>query len=773
MSDWLLSLIGIDSEVRANAGAGTIRFESPSVLWFGVPLLVVLGWFVHRRLRQSLPDASRSLIRVLTATRVLVVLILVVILANPVLKIDLNETKRPVVALLVDTSSSMNLPLSNLTDEEERAFAPLRLGSLREMSRGRLAVNVLKRSEPTLFRAIEERFDLRLFTFSRDLHFVENAKLPESFEATGSGTHLGVAVQCVFDELKGTPVAGMILVSDGESTGGVSIAEAAEAARRQETPILTLPVGSTARFKDVSIVDVSTSGEVSVGDTARVGVVIESQGFDSESATVQLRDGDRVVQSKGIHLRDGARQQIELAYTATEEGAKYLQVEVAPLRGEAIESNNADLAFLRVTKAKRKVLYLEGPPRWDFRFLKNGLRRDSGLEGRQGKQVDIVLENEWRLQPEARRQEVLPRSVEEFADYDVVILGDVSPKMLDDKLVKNLDRAVREKGVGLLIEVGPQSMPHVFDRPLQALLPIQVQDRKPGIEAPVGKPFTLELSRDGLRHEAMRLHDDVEKNRTLWSEMLPYAWCVAGVKAAPGATVLAWNPAARTEFGKLPLIAWHYVGAGKVMLVGTDSTWLWRQNVGERFFYKFWGQSVRFVARQDTKKQSRVEVSPVRVQPGEEAEVELLAYSESGEPLSDGKVTMRSPGGEEAVPLTADRNRPGRFTGTVRVKHEGTHEFVFSPTVAAKLQVRVSPEELRHPNVNRSALRSLSEASGGQMIELHDPELESKIQSSLKGETKTLSRKLRATLWDNALVLFLLVGLFCFDIALRRLSGLS
>lgn len=775
MPDWLLNLLGIDGEVRSYAGAGAIRFESPSVLFFGVPLLWVVSWFVHRRLRRALPDVSRLLIRILTATRVLVLLILLVILANPMLKIDLSEVQRPVVALLIDTSSSMNLQWSNPTEEEERALTSLQVGSPREMSRLQLAAKRLNRVEPTLFRSLRERFDLRIFTFSRDLQSVENPELPfdESLVANGAGTHLGSALQRVFDELKGIPVAGVILVSDGESTGGVAIAEATEIARRLETPIIALPVGSIARFKDVSVVDVSTSGEVSLGDTARIGAVIESQGYDGEAATVQLMEGDRVVQTRSIHLRDGAQQQIEFAYTPMEEGAKYLHVEVIPLPGEVIASNNTELAFLRVAKAKRKVLYLEGPPRWDFRFLKNGLRRDSGLEGRKGKQVDIVLENEWRLLPEAKRRELLPKSVEEFAEYDVVILGDASPKMLDELLLNNLDRAVREKGVGLLIEVGPQSMPHAFDRTLQSLLPIQTREKEPGIEAPVGKPFTLELSLDGMRHEAMRLHDDVEKNRSHWNEMLPYAWCLAGVQAAPGATVLAWNPMVRTEFGKMPLIAWQYVGAGKVMLVGTDSTWLWRQNVGERFFYKFWGQSIRFVARQDTKQRSRIEVSPFRVQPGEEVEVELHAYSEEGEPLKEGKVRLLTPEGEGAIALTSDRNHPGRFTGMVQLKREGVYEFIYSPTIAAKLQVRVSPEELRHPNANRSTLRTLADGTAGRMIELYDPELASKILTSLKGEAKSFSRKLQATLWDNAIVLFLLVGLFCFDIALRRLSGLS
>ena len=91
------------------------------------------------------------------------------------------------------------------------------------------------------------------------------------------------------------------------------------------------------------------------------------------------------------------------------------------------------------------------------------------------------------------------------------------------------------------------------------------------------------------------------------------------------------------------------------MFVGTDSTWLWRQNVGDRFFYKFWGQSIRFVARRDeaTQKKSWIEVRPVRAQPGEQAQIELMAFAADGSP----RPTSRS-----ACRCRSRRRRPRRWS---------------------------------------------------------------------------------------------------------------
>src|SRR5205814_443776 len=130
---------------------------------------------------------------------------------------------------------------------------------------------------------------------------------------------------------------------------------------------------------------------------------------------------------------------------------------------------------VRVSEEKLKVLFVEGLPRWDFRFLKNAMRRDNGLGGRSSPEPDIRLEAEWRRGTPEQKIAALPRTLEHLAEYHTVILGDVSPAMLGDSFIKLLDQAVREKGLGLVVEAGPLSMPHRYGDTLHDLLPVRLK----------------------------------------------------------------------------------------------------------------------------------------------------------------------------------------------------------------------------------------------------------------------------------------------------------
>jgi hypothetical protein len=430
-----------------------------------------------------------------------------------------------------------------------------------------------------------------------------------------------------------------------------------------------------------------------------------------------------------------------------------------------------------VTDEKLKVLYVEGLPRWDFRFLKNAMRRDTGLTGRDGKAIDIVLEAEWRRLADEQRATALPRTVEELAAYHTVVLGDVSPKLLTPAFVTLLDQAVRERGVGLVVQVGPQAMPHGHDQTLLGLLPVQVE-RTPGVLAPPARPFKLELTADGALHEAMQLYDEPGRNRAAWAEMLPYQWCAAAIRPTPAATVLAVNPNVVNNFGKLPLIAWHPAGKGRVMFVGTDSTWLWRQNAADRFFYKFWGQAIRFVGRSDEAgKKSWLEVKPARPAPGDDVTIELRAYAADGSPVQQSTlpVEVTGLGSRTTVTLNADPNAKGQYSGRYRIPAAGDFRFAYGPgAVATRLHVLSAPEEMRYPNVNRVALKGLAETTGGELVELTDPSWAKRIVEKLKGEPKHVRRPPEdRSVWDNWMVLAVLVAVYSVDIALRRLGGLA
>ncbi len=408
----------------------------------------------------------------------------------------------------------------------------------------------------------------------------------------------------MLDDAAGRTVAGILVFSDGQNTGGRSPAEAAQAALRAGAPIFAVPTASSARARDVVVTDVFTAGLVFVGDTARVSVTVASHGFDARAVKVELRDGNIVLDSKDLVLHDAEEQRVELTFSAKEVGAKYLTVAIPPQteEPEQLRSNNSEIAFVRVTDEKLRVLFVDGLPRWDFRFLKNAMRRDHGLCGRDSQDEPVVvLESEISRRSAAERARALPRSVQELAAYHTIILGDASSRLIDSALAAALAEAVREHGVGLIIAAGPRFVPHSLDEQLHGLLPVRLQSKTGGLDAPVYKPFQVELSPDGALHEVMRLYDDPGRNQAAWSQMPAYYWCAAAERPAPAATVLAWNPNYVGRFGKLPILAYHYAGRGRVFFVGTDSTWLWRRNVGDRFFYKFWGQAIRFVSRRDQK----------------------------------------------------------------------------------------------------------------------------------------------------------------------------
>ncbi len=794
-----LKSIGVADEVLEHLDQTQLAFQRPAVLWGGLLLLIPVAWFIYVRQRDNLSTVPRKFRITLSVTRVSILALLICILAGPYLKIDHRIAKKPIVAVLFDTSQSMQLPAGPYESDEELVAIAQAAGyeasegeidsdtrkALNRIGRAELAQTVVRAAKESFLEPLKDDYELRVYSFSRELTPIvfdaEDTETAAVISDGGTSSRIGEAIFRVLEEAAGQQVAGILLMSDGQNTGGRSPSQAARAAADAKTPLFVAPLGSSQRVQDVSIIDVYTSGLVAVGDTVRVHVTLQSQGFDGRPVKIELKDGDEVLDTKERVVRDAEQQQIELTYEAKHAGSHYLTVDVPALEEESEElrANNTDTAFVRISEEKLKVLFIDGLPRWDFRFIKNAIRRDNGLAGRTEETPDVIVETEWRRLSDELKAAALPRTPEDIAKYHTIIIGDASPELIDADFRELLSEAVREKGVGLIVSAGTQAMPHRFDKAFQDLLPVKVKSNAAGMEAPAYKPFRLEISPAGVIHETMRLYDDPGRNQNVWQRMPPYYWCAAVERPAAGATVLAYNSSVEGRYGKLPLVAYHYAGDGKVMFVGTDSTWLWRQNVGDRFFYKFWGQSIRFVARRDESagKKSRIEVRPVRAQPGEEAEIELFAFKADGTPedTENRKVTLFGPDSRETVELTADKSMKGRYTGKFTPEKPGKHGLAYQPSdgstaVEATIRVLIAPEEFRHPNLNRPTLELLASTSGGAVVGLADL---GSIPERLKGETELKDLHREATIWDNWLTLLVLILLYSVDVGLRRLMGLS
>jgi hypothetical protein len=798
-------MLGAGDDILARLDQAVLAFQRPGLLWLGLALFVPAGWVVIRRQRLNLATASPALRVALNLTRLAILAILILVLTGPYLKIDYSIEKRPVVALLFDRSESMQLPagpypasdeVASLTralsaqqsdvKPEDPALNAGQRAALERMTRAELAAAVVSARRGEFFEKISQRFEPRAYSFARQsaqlaVQSVGQIGAPEPVDS--AATYLGEAIARVLDDAAGRTVAGIVVFTDGQNTGGRSPADAAQAALRAGAPIYAVPAGSRARARDVVITDVFTSGLVFAGDTARISVTVASQEFENRRLKVEVRDGAALLDSKELVMHDAEEQRVELAFQAKEVGTKYLTVAIPPQaeEPEQLRSNNSDVASIRVSDEKLRLLLIDGIPRWDFRFLKNACLRDHGLSGKTGQdQPLIVLESEVSRRPRRDQVSSLPRSVEELAAFHTVIVGDASSRLIDGAFSGALAEAVRERGVGLVISCGPRYTPHKLDKRLQDLLPVRLAGSIAGLDAPVYKPFQLELSPDGTLHDVMRLYDDGGRNQLAWSQMPPYYWCAAIERPAPAATVLAWNPGRVTRFGNLPVLAYHFAGRGRVFFVGTDSTWLWRRNVGDRFFYRFWGQAVRFVARRDQEGASKswIEARPIRAQPGEEIQIELMAASASGQPRTEPALTVEvqhSGTTRESIAVAADPATRGRYTGRYSAKQPGEYRVSYLPSGGAspaEALIRVAPasEELRNPNVNRAALESLAATTEGKLVELGDLAV---IPPLLKGEPKLEDVHREASLWDNGFILIAVMCIYSLDVALRRLAGLS
>lgn len=789
---WLARSAGIGHELATRIDGATWHWARPAVLWIGLVLLVPVGLWIARRHAARMPWLSPTLRHTLTACRIGVLALTVFILAGPFVRLEETIEERPVVAVIRDTSASMDLPVGHLPAESvpgiagavgidqpapDDTAAVAALGTrLAGWTRRQLLDNLLAAQAATTLRQLGATFDVREYEVGRRPRRLVAADDPAAQAAAHadldpSDTALGEAIELALDDASGRGLAAIVLVTDGVSTWGVEpvavVRRAAEAAGgTARGPIFAVPVGGPEPPPDVAVAELLAPPEVTLDDTVAITATIPAVGLAGRSATVELRDAaGRVLESQPLDLADG-RRQVTFSWQATVAGRAMLTVAVPPQDGEATAANNArDLAILVTTRCL-KTLVVDDAARWDTRFLDHALKRDKGFE------ATVVLAS--AVKPAA----TLPVDAEGWAAYDLVLLGDVPATLLDQRCQQALVEAVESRGVGVVFQPGGEHLPQDYaGAPLAALFPVEIDVAAGGgsgvIEAPDFEPLALAVTARGAMHPAFAMSGDALGNRAAWREMPPFFRAAAVSRPKPSATVLAEVADPRGR-GAIPLVAEAPFGRGRTAWIGTEETFRWRRNVGDPVFWRFWGQLLRSIGRRDDRPwdTSWLVVEPGRCEPGSSVLVELNLVDDDKRPLEAAtqQVGVAVAGGSDSVQLSAT-NRPGHYRGAYTPEQVGRHLLSASSTagpLAADLVVAASSRELARTAVDRGSLRALADLTGGAVVE---PAAFSTLPYRLAATAVQTSRTLEDDVWDTWPVLVLLVGLYCIDIGIRRLSG--
>jgi uncharacterized membrane protein len=442
-------------------------------------------------------------------------------------------------------------------------------------------------------------------------------QLLEQLQPHATDTRLGTAVRQILDQFRGSSLTALILLTDGVTTRDETLAQVADYAAQKGVPLFLVGLGNDHPLRDLKLHDLQVEDTVFVNDRLVFEARLTGHGYKDLTVPVVLKerlpDGtERELARENVRVDPhGKAVKVRLRHQPRQPGEKVFIVEVLlPAQGPGKAPPPSDLrlertVFVQQVKGPIRVLLVEGAPRYEYRYLKNLLERQTADRDHKLFEPKVLL---CEADPDFVKEDQtalaeFPLNKVELYRYDVVIFGDVdpqSPKLSEQKL-RDLADFVREKGGGFLMIAGPNYSPHAYrNTPLADILPIEVTGPSPpDKDWPEG--YRPELTPLGRLHPIFRFSPDEGENQSLWQRLAPMYWWSERYRLKPLAEVLAYHPRVKAEDkgyqGYHPLVVQQYVGAGRSMFFGFEETWRWRFREDEVRFNQFWIQTVRYLAR--------------------------------------------------------------------------------------------------------------------------------------------------------------------------------
>lgn len=755
----------------------TLTFLTPLPVWARVLVVVLLLSAVvaaHLGLRGEPRRWRRA---VLTSLRAVGVLAAIFFLLEPAIQLLQVRRVKNRVAVLLDTSASMQLAAS-------------------KKGRTRLdeAKALLSAAAPELQR-LSDRFVFEYSTFDRTVYPADLARLAGGATADGTRTDLLGALRSAASgtgPAGGRKLAGVVLLTDGGDTedlrGGLT-SEARDELEKLGAPVHAFVAGSTDDLEDVAVTRVLTDDFAFVRNAVEVEAVLHARGLSAQDVPVVLRREGRVVSTRTAHLEPGEETRVHFRFTPDTTGKFIYTVSVPVLSGEAVTTNNQRSFVLKVIRDRVRVLQVAGRPSWDERFLRGLLKKDPNVDLisffilRTPQNTQRVPQNDLSLIPFPTNE----LFTTELKTFDLVIFQnfDYAPYNMSQYL-DNVRQYVEDGGAFVMIG-GDKSFTggRYQGTYIEDILPVELLPS--GAQTVSRERFAPRLTEDGRRHPSSQLADDHGATDRVLGQLpeLDGLNLVRAVK--PGAQVLLEHPFLKTGNTNAPVVAVEEVGRGRSMAVMTDSTWFWSFPAagggGDRRVYdRFWTNAMRWLIRDPDLTNVRIRPTKDEYEPGERpvlevsvrdkeygpaagAAVDVTVYADDGHTVGTHHLTT---GDDGVATLELDPPGTGAFKVVAEAKEPGDDGAHLGREEGAFL-VRSTTAELVDPAPRPALLEDIADATGGSVHTL--PERSLPDLSFVDPEVVEIGRKKNVDLWDRWAWLALFAAAFAAEWSLRRRWG--
>jgi uncharacterized membrane protein len=626
---------------------GKLVLLSPWPVWVLLLLLALVagGLFWHMRQRESALSRSRSIAIWLAQTALLALLLLM--LWQPAISVARLRPQQNVVAVLVDHSRSMGI-----ADEGRQRL--------------RTAEDLLNNN---LLPELQKKFQVRTYEFGKDAIRVDDAR---NLKADDNATRIGDSLQHIVAEAGTMPLGAIVLMTDGgDNTGGVDRETIAQL-KQLRVPVHTIGFGPDHFTKDIELEEVAVPARALANSRVNARVAFRQHGYAGQKVRLIVRENGSPISQQEITLKPDVEQSETVQFNSGAAGAHSFTVGIDPLGDEENKQNNAMVRLVNVTQKKMRILYVEGEPRWEYKFIRRALEDDQSID-----LTSVVRTTQNKTYQQGGVQGELvdgfPPKVEGLFAFDGLIIGSMEANYFSTAQQAMIRDFADRRGGGVLFLAGRFALNEggYANTPMAEMMPVHL--------AP-GKTWSREfadisLTEAGRESPISRIEEGREASIARWKKMPQIANYTVTGSPKPGAVVLmnVQEPGHRPS----PLLTIENYGHGRTGVLATAGTWRWKmlQDHTDKTHAIFWQQLMRWLV---TETPGQVAASTPRQVLSDDTRVPLRAVvrDKTYQTVAGATVTAtitRPDGASNVLELKPDPLEPGTYTGEYSADKAGAY----------------------------------------------------------------------------------------------------
>ena len=719
----------------------------------------------YTRIRSDGRVGERRWMRpLLIGLRVVAVALLLLCLLQPALVLSSVVPEENFVGVLVDNSASMTVVDSDAG------------------SRAASVQAALTPEGESFLTQLDERFKVRLFGFASDTQRIASVG---ELGFAGAESDIGQALRFGADELAGVPLSGLVVLTDGADSGGGGLSEALLSLKSEGVPVYPVGFGTDRFRRDIEISRVEAPRRAVKGSALQVEVTIDQTGFDGQKVALEVIDEGRIASVEEIQFpRTGEALTRTVSFEARDGGPRVFRFRIATQPGEVVEPNNEQAVLIEVVDQPQKILYFEGEPRFEFKFIRRAIAPDENLQ--LVSMVRMAENRLWRYDVDSGDElsDGFPTTREELFRYRGLVLGSIEASYFTYDQMRMILDFVGRRGGGVLFLGGRYAFSEggYAGTPVAEVMPVELGPASGGEGEAFFSRLQVAPTAHGRSHPATRLSDLEESSVERWATLPPVSTFNPLQRNKPGAVSLLAGTS--DDFrGEQIVLSHHRYGRGRALAFSVHDSWHWQMHASieleDQTHETFWRQMLRWLASY-VPDQIEVTTSRDRTPPDEPVRLIASVRDESFLEVNSAIVTaeISSPSGAIfEVPLEWSVDKDGEFTAEFVPTELGYYEIALDVMVGDRtlgtartfFEVARSDQEFFGAERQNALLDRLAKETGGRR---YTPErLDALVEDLSYSEGGSTVKEYR-DLWDMPAIFLALIGLLGAEWIVRRTGGL-